>query len=1475
MISIEFHHVVLFISGATALSLYFFLRKIVDFRSTTPCLNSLLQRSSQKRTARLLQVHPPPENETETTTCTTTDIDIIAIHGLDTDSQKTWTWKEEGRPSVNWLTDPDMLPQRAPRARIFTCDWPADLFEPSDTVQKTINELARLLLASIRNRPPATTNNRPIVFIASCLGGVILMKALVIAREEYIAVAQATRGIIFLATPFRGTSFQDIAKWAEPGLRAWAFGQNRNLSGLLQHVKPNFDLGELVRRFASFCRENELNDNVFTFYETGFTSLPRKVIPWLWDEGKPLVDQVSATLDFVPHPIALDRPHTQMNKFNSRNDQDYCLVEGQIETLLRRIHEGSPIEIAKRHMRTICYSKERVKIERLSGDQLPMDRCYINLTIVERRAGGSQSVDPSQQDATVTLPTLFQTHHRNKDSIGPIRRILIHGRAGVGKTTLCKKIVHDFTYGNLWSDLFDWVLWVPLRNLKLEERRRSAEYSFQDLFRHEYFAHHPKRDKLADALWCALNETRGARILFILDGLDEVSQDLEGNMLRFLTELLNQLNVIITARPNARLPNRISPIDLQLDTVGFLTDQTKAYIEHVFTDLETGTINWAKINGIQSFLNDRPLIQDLVRIPIQLDVLCYTWDDNNSPNFRRPDTRETMTGIYQRIGQALWRKDAQKMGIVAPSDIEDTHDQEIAIAVQNEQKDLEFLAFCGMYNDVIDFEPKHRGAISKDLHRLNRKFMPLDKMLGQVSFLRSSGSPSAGSTRNYHFLHLTFQEYFGALHFVRQWRASEKLRCLSLGDKDDTASSTTDFLRRNKYNPRYNVFWRFVAGLLTTETESRTFFRTIEQEPRDLLGLVHQKLVINCLSETSIQASHCRDLEERLVQLVLRNESLYGLTEEGELPITVMEKALQRDPKRERELLLLFSGHPIISESRAHFLARYLEHEDDYVKCEILGHLRGEPILEKHLQAVEACLESKFLRLRQAALYALAAIYSHKGQRLSKEKLQSIVTCFERSYGFSTPMHKWSAIKAVAKLMCMHASVEDIAAYMQHNNRLVREVAKRAFRDRLLPIEHSQDTIVSLQSKDEVLSRCAERTLSRQLLMEKNLQKITDYLQHENLHLRKVALRALGRLSISREHLQHIMALCLLDEPRWIRKAAEDTFRHQRTTTQEAVQNILPFLEHEKAEARCLALRTLEGRPLLREYIQRIALCLEDGNPEVREAALNTLRRQPLLEEYHPAIRLRFADVDPLVRRRAIELFDGRVVSTEDIQAIMTCFEDDDIDVIRQVGETLRSLPTKEYIPSILPYLQSPRMRVELYALTALVQRTLPEEVLQAVYSITRNRNEWTIREVIKVLKSQPNLPGDILEAIVGSLHRYTGISDRKVALEIIEAQPSVPTTILHLIGELLYFSDRETQWSAAKILCGQDLAYFPLGHVKRLYKILLSPPEHVTWQDIDEMSYITIGHNSYISAWPEGFKDAIQDAQKELGIPPPAPCIV
>ncbi|KAK4107017.1 hypothetical protein N656DRAFT_772883 [Canariomyces notabilis] len=828
----------------------------------------------------LRQVYPSPEHKIAT------DVDIIAIHGLDTQSPDTWIWEPKGA-RVNWLEDSHMLPKRFPTTRIFTCDWPADLFEQPGFVQKMIDEFARLLLAGIKGRPPATNDqpgrDRPIVFVASCLGGIILAKALVMASREYESVKQATRGIVFLATPFRGTSFQHVATWAEPGLRLWASIRDKNVSNLLELVKSTFDLGELVRSFTALCQKSELAEHVFIFYETGKSSFPRKVAPWLpasLSQEQPLVDSASATLDIVSHPLPLNRPHVTMNKFYGPNDPEYVSVTGVIDILLCDIRNGRPIERADLWIRNNCYSLAELNIERLSGDLLPMDRCYINLAIVEQPGDKTSRPDEegtAQKDSPfsllarlkvetpdktieVTLPTLFKPRKARDGEERQPRRILIRGRAGVGKTTLCKKIVYEFAHGEKWQewrDLFDRVLWVPLRNLKRDERRRIAGYDMPQLFRHEYFSHSPDQ-VLADALCQTLEDTKSARTLFLLDGLDEVSQDLDGDMLRFLKKLLNQPNVIITSRPHAILPPGLDPPQLELETIGFYPDQVTAYVKMAFTNPKTGETDSEKPGKIQSYLQRHQLVLGLVRIPVLLDALCYTWD-----SFDDKAVPQTMTAIYRAIEENLWRKDIVRLEKRTPAQVRVARRPEINNSVKDEVRILEILAFTGMYNDLIDFEPWLRDTICKQPNSAGTNLF-FDGILGHLSFLRTSDPSSHDRDRNYHFLHLTFQEYFAARYFVQQWNAKQSLNCLQLSDGEYSDIEPATFLQEHKYDPRYDIFWRFVAGLLDADGKALDVFQTIEEEPRDLLGPTHQRLVMHCLSEVERKESAFTKLRAKL-----------------------------------------------------------------------------------------------------------------------------------------------------------------------------------------------------------------------------------------------------------------------------------------------------------------------------------------------------------------------------------------------------------------------------------------------------------------------------------------------------------------------------------------------------------------------------------------------------------------------------------
>ncbi|KAL7784928.1 hypothetical protein V8C37DRAFT_413165 [Trichoderma ceciliae] len=1187
----------------------------------------------------LTQIHPSPDAGAET------DIDIIAIHGLDTKSPDTWIWKSKHPDGdVNWLACPRMLPGIIGPARIFMCDWPANLFEQSDLIQKTPEDFARRLLAGINQRPlPKTTKgkDRPIVFIASCLGGIMLMKALLTADHppsEYTVIRQATRGIIFLATPFRGTSFQDVANWAEPGLRAWALVRGQEVSKLIDSVKGStFHLEELVRRFTQLCRDKDFPYHVLTFYELGKTSLHRKfplswLIPsWLLNQycpPKQLVDSSSATLDIVPNPLPLDRPHVMMNKFSGPEDPDYKCVAGKIEEILLDIRTNSLLDVADAWIHDHHYTADRLKIERLSGELLSMDQCYINLAIVEQSNQGEgrlkegdvtpspfslfhrQKVTTPDKTIQVELATIFDHRKgRDGDTIQP-RRILIRGRAGVGKTTLCKKIVHEFTQGtwSKWNDLFDRVLWVPLRNLKLEERRRQPAYDFACLFTHEYFSLPNNKPHLARELARAL-ETNSSKTLFLLDGLDEVSQNLISNdsMSSFLNELLKQPNIIVTSRPSGKLP--LDP-DLILETIGFYPDQVKDYIKKTFTNRQT-------VDKVQSFLQDHWLIQGLVRIPIQLDALCYSWKDIHN------DMPETMTALYQAIELSLWKKEILRLkkthgqDPVTLDDIQGASRQKIEGFVRDEIYFLESLAFTGPYNDVIEFELKHLNDISDPFLKL----LP-DKIAPCLSFLRTSNPSSEDRNRSYHFIHLTFQEYFAARYFVRQWVARDSLKCVEL-DRRKTEIEPVKFFLKHKYTARYDILWRFVAGLLDAGREEtpgfsqkvEEFFQNIDEEPLDLLGPTHQRLVMHCLSEVSSDLQVRTNLEQQLSKWLIfecefgQSDRAY-LASEVEFPEQALNTAFDEGSDDiKRKILRSLTKRATIPASIIEQVASWLEDDNEYIQQAAIAALGQQSALPNEiLKAIAARLEDKSEAIREAAIEVLRR---QSALPTCNEILKAIAARLEDE----SEAVRQAAIKVLRQQSALPNEIlKAIVARLEHKDWAVRQAAIEAlYWQSALPTcnEILKAIAARLEDKSEAVRQAAIMALGQQsALPNKILEAIAARLEHKDCAVREAAIEASGQQPALPNEILKAIAAQLEHKDRAVRKAAIMALGQQSALPNEILKAIVARLEHKDQAIRETAIEALRWQSALpKEILEAIAARLEDKNKVIREAAETILRR--------------------------------------------------------------------------------------------------------------------------------------------------------------------------------------------------------------------------------------------------------------------------
>ncbi|KAF2733551.1 hypothetical protein EJ04DRAFT_438762, partial [Polyplosphaeria fusca] len=110
-------------------------------------------------------------------------IDIVAIHGIGAHPDDTWcknVGTAESPRWVNWLEAKDMLLAVAPSARIMRYGYQSQWFGDEAMRQKVSTVAQRLLVALRRNREKYPF--RPLLFIAHCFGGLVMLEA---ARQEY------------------------------------------------------------------------------------------------------------------------------------------------------------------------------------------------------------------------------------------------------------------------------------------------------------------------------------------------------------------------------------------------------------------------------------------------------------------------------------------------------------------------------------------------------------------------------------------------------------------------------------------------------------------------------------------------------------------------------------------------------------------------------------------------------------------------------------------------------------------------------------------------------------------------------------------------------------------------------------------------------------------------------------------------------------------------------------------------------------------------------------------------------------------------------------------------------------------------------------------------------------------------------------------------------------------------------------------
>ncbi|KAL2846715.1 armadillo-type protein [Aspergillus pseudoustus] len=1070
-----------------------------------------------------------------------------------------------------------------------------------------------------------------------------------------------------------------------------------------------------------------------------------------------------------------------------------------------------------------------LKIKRLSGKSLDMEQCYINLSIIEHQQQNQDTMSRPQPPSSgfsllnrlkiaadtpekeVTLPDLFRDRKLPDGRLIQPNRILIQGRAGVGKTTLCKKIVHDFYHQKMWGTLFDRVVWIPLRKLK-------GKSTLDKFFHQEYFSFEAERDNLVSKLSKMVLDQTHKRTLWLLDGLDEISGT---GLIETFSRLLNQYNVIITSRPYAVNISGLASFDLELETVGFHPRQVQTYLAKVMKDPNTA-------DQVHTFIRSHWLIQGLVRIPIQLDALCYSWDKSNLKSNALP---QTMTQIYQAIELKLWIKDilnfekrdrtgqlmvGQKLGTRA----------QIQLNMETEMRFLECLAFTGLYNDIVDFHPDHRDWLYE------QQFPGMsDHDLDRLSFLRTSDTSSQGES--YHFIHLTFQEFFAAQYFVRCFisKSCDQLLCLQsdhLRGKCLIEVLPEKFLQETKYSGRYDVFWRFVTGLLHKISKDQvcSFLKKIEGEPHDLLGPAHQRLLMHCFSEipqpensgladdSNVYLRHLREkMEHGCIQWSKYEDRWLPemrLCSETEFPDHILcelleKNFLQRRSSHRKKILEALAHRWHISPKLMGITANFMDDSDEGVRRAAVEALGSQsPWPPEVLQAVMGWLDDSNKDVRRAVVKALGS-----QSPWPPEILQAVMGRLDNSDW----VVRREAVEALGSQSPWPPEVlQAVMGRLDDSDWVVRREAVEALCSQSpWPPEVLQVVMGRLDNSDEDVRRAAVKALGSQCPWPPEiLQAVMGRLDNSNEDVRRAAVEALGSQSPwPPEILQAVMGR-LDDSNEDVRRAVVEALGSQSPWPPEILQAVMGRLDDSDWVVRRAVVEALGSQPPWPpEILQAVMGRLDDSDEDVRRGAVEALGSQsPWPPEVLQTVMGRLDDSDEAVRRGAVEALGSQSPwPPEILQAVMGRLDDSDWVVRREAVEALGSQSPwpPEILQAVMGRLDDSDWVVRRAAVKALgSQSPYPPEILQAVMGCLDDSDEDVRRVVVEALGSQSPWPPEILQAVMGRLDN-SNKDVRRAAVEALGSQSPWPPEILQTVMGRLDDSDEAVRRAAVKALGSQS----------------------------------------------------------------------
>ncbi|XP_022787229.1 NACHT, LRR and PYD domains-containing protein 3-like isoform X1 [Stylophora pistillata] len=348
------------------------------------------------------------------------------------------------------------------------------------------------------------------------------------------------------------------------------------------------------------------------------------------------------------------------------------------------------------------------------------------------------------------------------------RVVLIEGPPGMGKTTYSQKLAYDWSVKDISLEpsfpKVDMLLRLNCRDMKttnIEDAiddqllpRDANEKEKEDVF------HFIRRNQ--------------SRILLVLDGLDELSQDLfEGLLPLIKGRVFANTYLLLTARHEAGMKVR-KYCDTLLEIVGYTSADAESYIKKYFSNHDDPSL----AKKLISSLDRNPKLSELSVNPLNTALLCLVCEDSQG---KFPHNR---TLLYRELVSCVLRRyfSSKKIVLGNKCPIEHCSDQ---------LNQLGRFALDALLKDQLAFSPWELKSQSTEF-------------LGFGFLSREASASKLKPKATYAFTHKTFQEYFAAFHLAHD---------LATGESDKVALLA-------QLNPIDNYWqvWEFLISMAATES---------------------------------------------------------------------------------------------------------------------------------------------------------------------------------------------------------------------------------------------------------------------------------------------------------------------------------------------------------------------------------------------------------------------------------------------------------------------------------------------------------------------------------------------------------------------------------------------------------------------------------------------------------------------------------